>query len=180
MVFAIGIFFLTLFIIFILFVSKKFSPIPYFPSQKADIPLIINALNLKNDQVVFDLGAGDGIVIFAAAKYAYEKNLNTVFVAMDINPVLISILQLRRLLHPNKKNIKIVLGDMFKANLKSYLLHVTSYTFYLYISPWFLPKISQKILAEFSQPRIVSYMYPIKSLGKREKIIEGKNNIYIY
>jgi len=70
--------FLILGIIF-LFSSPQLSLIPYFPSNKKDLPLIIKALNLKNNQVVFDLGAGDGIVIFEAAKLAFEKKLNTKF-----------------------------------------------------------------------------------------------------
>jgi hypothetical protein len=59
--------------VILLFSSKTLSPIPYFPSQKIDLPLIIKALNLQNNQTVFDLGAGDGIVIFEAAKKAYQK-----------------------------------------------------------------------------------------------------------
>ena len=92
-----------IFIIIIIFIfsSKKFSPIPYFPSQPVDLPLIIKALNLKSNQTVFDLGAGDGIIIFKAAQQAYKQKLNTQFVAVEINPVLILILHLRRLFHPN-------------------------------------------------------------------------------
>ena len=75
---------LILFVLFIisLFSSEKFSPIPYFPTNKKDIPAIIKALKLRNDQIIFDLGAGNGIVIFEAAKKAI--NLNTQFVAIDI------------------------------------------------------------------------------------------------
>ena len=91
--------FFVIFVIVIIFLfsSKALSPIPYFPSNKHDLPLIIKALNLKNNQTVIDLGAGDGIVIFEAAKIAYKRKLNTRFVAVEINPVLILVLHLRRL-----------------------------------------------------------------------------------
>ena len=118
--------FLILGIIF-LFSSPKLSPIPYFPSNKKDLPLIIKALNLKNNEVVFDLGAGDGIVIFEAAKLAFEKRLNTKFFAIEINPILILIMWLRWLFHPNKKNIKIVCDDIFKIDFKRYKLQVTRF-----------------------------------------------------
>src|SRR3989338_4927434 len=154
------VFFLT-FIIFItiiifIFSSKKFSPIPYFPSQPVDIPLIIKTLNLKNNQTVFDLGAGDGIVIFTAAKSSFQRKLNTKFIAVEINPVLIFILHLRRFFHPNRKNIRIVYGDIFKINIKYQILKIkmtseksnikndntmkqfNNLTIYLYISPWYL------------------------------------------
>jgi len=146
-------FFIT-FIIFItviifIFSSKKFSPIPYFPSQPADMLLIIKALSLKNNQTIFDLGAGDGTVIFKAAEEAFQQDLNTKFVAVEINPVLILILYLRRLFHPNKKNIKIVREDIFKINFKSFLYRqgnaLSLPTIYLYISPWYLEKTISNI-----------------------------------
>ena len=192
------------------FTSKTLSPIPYFPSQKIDLPLIIKSINLKNDQVLFDLGAGDGLVIFAAAKEAYEKKLNTKFIAVEINPVLILILHLRRLFHPDIKNIKIILADLFTMSLRAFAKQshnfgiassLTSFpprndkptmkqlagasqysniTFYLYISPWFLDRVAKKILKEFPNACIISYMYKIKSLKNKENVIRGKNSIFIY
>ncbi len=177
--------FLIILIIFFgiifLFSSKTLSPIPYFPSNKKDLPLIIKALNLKNNQVVFDLGAGDGIVIFEAAKKAYEKNLNTQFFAVEINPVLLLIMYIKRLFHPNKKNIKIVYDDIFKINIKKFLnFDFSLLTFYLYISPWYLEKTVSNLKSQISNLKIVSYMYPIKSLKNKQKIINGKNKIFIY
>ncbi len=194
----------AIFTVIIIFSSKRLSPIPYFPSQKVDLPLIIKSLDLKNDQAIIDLGAGDGIVIFEAAKKAKEKNLNTQFVAVEINPILILILYLRRFFHSNKKNVKVVRSDMFKLSLRAFTKQFHYYkiassftpfaprndsetmkqfnnvTIYLYISPWFLDKVAKKILHEFPKARIISYMYPIKSLKNKQRIIPGKNQIYIY
>jgi len=172
-----------IFIIIIIFIfsSKKFSPIPYFPSQPVDLPLIIKALNLKSNQTVFDLGAGDGIIIFKAAQQAYKQKLNTQFVAVEINPVLILILHLRRLFHPNKKNIVIICDDIFNINFDSLTREPVNFlTVYLYISPWFLEKTISNIKNQISRFSVVSYMYMIKSLKKREKVIQGKNKIFIY
>lgn len=179
-------FFITLiiFIIIIIFIfsSKKFSPIPYFPSQSVDLPKITKALNLKNNQTVFDLGAGDGIIIFAAARSSFQRKLNTKFIAVEINPILILVLLVRRFFHPNRSNIQIIRDDIFKMNFS----HLTMKQFnnvviYLYISPWFLERIIRNLKLEiiwnFS---IVSYMYSIKSLKNKEKIIQGKNSIFIY
>jgi 16S rRNA A1518/A1519 N6-dimethyltransferase RsmA/KsgA/DIM1 with predicted DNA glycosylase/AP lyase activity len=178
------IFSIILIIIIFLFSSKTLSPIPYFPSQPTDIPKIIKALNLKNNQIVFDLGAGDGIVIFNAAKSSLQKRLNTKFIAVEINPILILILYFRHLFHPNRNNIKILRDDIFKINFSSYnrctdAKFCVSTTFYLYISPWYLERIIKNCLLA-GKMSIVSYMYPIKSLQNREKIIQGKNKIFIY
>jgi SAM-dependent methyltransferase len=176
----------TIFIVIFLFSSPQFSPIPYFPSQSVDLPKIIKALNLKNNQTIFDLGAGDGIVIFKAAKEAYKQGLNTQFVAVEINPVLILILHLRRLFHLNKKNIKIVYGDIFIINFNKFLtFNFSLLTFYLYISPWFTDKTIKNIKRQIPKFSIVSYMYPVKSLENKTPItkvttVKGKNKIFIY
>ncbi len=175
---------LILFFIFLaiasLFSFKKFSPIPYFPTQKTDISLIIKSFNLKNNQTIIDFGAGDGIVIFQAAKKAFEKNLNVQFIAIEINPMLILILHLRRLYNSNKKNIKIVLADMFKIKLNSLIYKTTnSLTFYIYISPWLIDRLIKNIKKQTKKFNLISYMYQVNSL-KLKKIIKGKNKIFIY
>lgn len=177
-----------LFIIFVivtlLFSSSHLSPIPYFPTNKKDLPLIIKAFKLKNNQTIIDLGAGDGMVIFEAAKAAFEKKLNTQFVAVDINPVLILIMHLRRLFHPNRKNIKIIRSDLFKNEFINFINFKNSVIIYLYVSPWFLEKIIKEIInwkLEIGNLSIISYMYPIKSLKNRQKMIKGrKHDIFVY
>jgi|SRR3989339_1566752 len=179
------IFIILIIIIIFIFSSPTLSPIPYFPSQKADMPLIVRALNLKNNQTVFDLGAGDGIMIFESAKSSYLKKLNTKFIAVEINPVLLIILYFRRLFHPNRENIRIIRDDIFKMNFYKAMKQWSNVTIYLYISPWFLEKViknclSAEALAKVDKLKFVSYMYPIKSLKNIEKIIQGKNKIFIY
>ncbi|MDO8498068.1 MAG: hypothetical protein Q7S61_06015 [bacterium] len=169
-----------LFIAIIIFSFPQFSPIPYFPSNGKDIPMIIEGLNLTNNQTIVDLGAGDGVVILKAAIEAKEKKLNTQFIALELNPILILILHLRRFLHPNRKNIKINWGDMFKIDYQRLTFDVPRLTFYLYISPWFIEKVVQKIRKEVPSARFVSYYYPIKSLKHKEKKVTGVHSLYSY
>jgi len=189
--------FVTIFIVIFLFSSPKLSPIPYFPSQPVDLPLIVKALGLKNNQTVIDLGAGDGIVIFEAAKSSYLKKFNTKFIAVEINPVLILVLYLRRFFHPNKKNIQIVKDDIFKINIKNKISKIkttdqklniktmkqlNNVTIYLYISPWFLEKTVSNIKSQISKFSVVSYMYPlkVKDIFTKVSAVKGKNKIFIY
>jgi len=171
---------LILLVIIFIFASPKLSPIPYFPSNHHDLFLIIKALNLQNNQIIVDLGAGDGVVIFKSAEQALKENLNTKFVAIDINPVLVFIMNIRRLFHPNKKNIQIVRGDFFKIDLS--LLTPNFYpltTYYLYISPWLLEKTLTIIKNVPGNKNIVSYFYPIKSLKPKTQT-KGIHNLYTY
>jgi len=183
-VFFIFIILFSLLIIILFFSSPKLSPIPYFPSNKKDLALIIKALNLKNNQVVFDLGAGDGIVIFEAAKLAFEKKLTTKFLAVEINPVLILIMWFKWLFHPNKKNIKIIYADIFNMNFKNLLTKPVTRnpqlaTFYLYISPWYLEKVIKNLKSQIKNFSLVSYFYPVSKM-KIKKIFEGKNKVFVY
>lgn len=166
--------------VIILFTFPQFSPIPYFPSNMKDKESILKALSLKNNQTVIDLGAGDGVVVFEAAYESWRRKLNTEFMALEINPVLIGILWLKWLLHPNRMNIRIVWGDIFSFNFKSQISNFKFITFYLYISPWLIEKVISRIKKQLPNSSFVSYFYPIKSLQKKEKVLKGIHNTYYY
>lgn len=164
--------------VIIIFAFPQFSPIPYYPSNMKDKALILKALGLKNGQTIVDLGAGDGVVVFEAAREAMSRGLDTRFVALEINPVLLGIMQLRRLFHPNRKNIRIARGDMFTADYRRW--GTQGITYYLYISPWLIEKVIARIREQVPGARFVSYYYPIKSLEGREKKSEGVHGVYVY
>ncbi|PJE62222.1 hypothetical protein COU87_00560 [Candidatus Roizmanbacteria bacterium CG10_big_fil_rev_8_21_14_0_10_39_12] len=166
-------------LIFFYFFSSKVSPIPYFPTNKADLDKIIKALNMKKYGVVIDLGAGDGTVIFAAAQKAYQDKLNTYFIAIDINPILIAYMWIGRLFHPNKANIRLILGDMFKVDYAPMLKKYSQRVFYIYISPWFTEATSHMIHDQKLKSRIVSYFYPVQD-KKEDQKIKGVHDVYIY
>lgn len=179
MYFIIGLI-ICLFVIIVIFSFPQFSPIPYFPSNGKDIPLILKALHIRSNQTIIDLGAGDGIVILKAAEKAFNDSLNTKFIAVEINPILLIILHIRRLLHPNKKNIRIVNADMFTMDYSN-LTNLTNSTFYIYISPWFIEKTVVNITKQIKNFDLVSYFYQVKCLPKyREEINEGVHKIYRY
>lgn len=167
--------------IIIIFSFSRFSPIPYFPSNGKDIPLILNALNIKSNQTIIDLGAGDGIVIFRAAEKAFQDKLNTQFIAVEINPILLLILYIRRIIHPNRKNIKIINADMFTIHYSLITNDQRPTTFYMYISPWFIEKTVTNITKQIKIFYLVSYFYQVKCLPKyNEEVKEGVHKIYSY
>jgi 16S rRNA A1518/A1519 N6-dimethyltransferase RsmA/KsgA/DIM1 with predicted DNA glycosylase/AP lyase activity len=164
-------------VIIYFFTSKKRSPIPYFPSNKQDIPLILKALNLRNNQTVIDLGAGDGIVVFEAAKEAKKRKLNTQFIAVEINPILVFVLHLRKIFHPNRKNIKVIYADMFKLNVSTFT--DKNATIFLYISPWFMEKVYKKLKEDLGSFKLVSYFYALKN-KKETKKLKGVHKLFVY
>jgi predicted RNA methylase len=131
---------------------------------------------------MIDLGAGDGVIILTAAQEAYKRKLNTQFIAVEINPILILVLSLRRLLHPNKMNIKIVRADMFKIIYSSLVTsHYPLVTFYLYASPWLIEQAVGNIKRQIKKFDLLSYYYPIPFLpDHKEELIEGVHKVYKY
>ncbi len=181
MVYFLILFFILLIIVIIIFSFPRFSPIPYFPSNGKDIPLILKALNIRSNQTIIDLGAGDGIVIFRAAERAFQDKLNTQFIAVEINPILLLILYIRRIIHPNRKNIKIINADMFTIHYSLITNDQRPTTFYMYISPWFIEKTVANIVKQVQYFDLVSYFYQVKCLPKyNEEVKEGVHKIYLY
>lgn len=163
-----------------LFVFPVFSPIPYFPSNKKDTNLIMRSLGIKNNQIIFDLGAGDGWVVFEAAKRAYERKRNTQFVAVEINPLLVIVLYVKRLFHKNRKNITVVRGNIFNLPITKLLPKVkTEIVYYLYISPWYLERVSTHLKKYRPNFYIISYMYAIPHQKEMLKL-KGKHSIFKY
>ena len=169
-----------LLIVIVIFAFPQFSPVPYFPSNYGDKKLILSSLNLQNKQTVIDLGAGDGWIIFEAARITLSKKLNTQFIATEINPFLLIILYCKYFFHPNKKNIQIKYFDIFKHNYQSLITnHQSLITFYLYLSPWLIQKIEEKIQTLKTKKTIIAYYYPLKK-RKPTQVAKGINSIYLY
>ena len=160
-------------------VAKHLNPVPYFPTNSKDLTKIIKAINLTNDQTVIDFGAGTGKIIFETAKIANEKGLNTQFVAIDINFILVLIMLLQRIFHRNKNNIKIVCSDIFKYKLQQIIRQKSMVTIYIYFAPW-INKSVGSLIARLPRPiKVVSYYYPINNLPLKRKI-NGEHDIFVY
>lgn len=160
-------------LILLFFTSPSLSPIPYYPTNKRDLPFILKNIPLNDQTIFIDLGSGTGEIIFPLAHKAYQKKLETKLITVEINPILLIILFLKRFFHPNKKNIVIQKQDMF--SLKLILPKKSRLIFYAYSSPKFLPKLIKSLKKNFAHFEFISYLYPLKN-KKPKKIIKGKNN----
>ncbi|CAN5229770.1 hypothetical protein BH09PAT2_BH09PAT2_02730 [soil metagenome] len=169
---------IVLAIIFVTF-SSKVSAIPFFPSNPKDMSQIIEGLDLKNDQVVLDLGAGTGTVIFAAAREAHKKGLTTKFIAIDINFILVGIMWFHNLFHPNRKNIQVVMADLFKYDYEKATKGFKNVTYFMYVSPWFTDPMADLVKNIGRNIHFVTYFYSIKNL-KEKKRLEGLHSTFIY
>ncbi len=167
------------------FVLKRLSPIPYFPSNAHDISLILKQIPLTHATVLYDLGAGDGVVVFAAASVAHKNGLSARFIAYEINPYLLLVMRIRRLFHPNKANIAIRRGDIFSTDYP--LSAHKKITFFTYISPWFMEKTVANVARQLPKKESVtwvSYFYeaPKSTLYNSKQLghTKGVHDVYRY
>jgi len=172
--------FLIIGIVVVILIFATVLNIPFFSSTKhSDMPLVIEALDLQNDQVVFDLGAGQGNLIFAAAAAAHHKKLNTVFYALEINSVALILMTLRAFFHPHSPYIRIRHANIFKYHYAKRIDQYKKVTFYLYIAPWLIPKAAEEMKKLTRPATVISYKYQIDSMELSRKV-DGANGIFIY
>jgi len=163
---------------FVWFVSPILSPIPYFPTLDREVKLVDRGLLLKPGDVLIDLGAGDGKMLWRYAQPGVKV------IGVEINPFLVAYMYLRRLFHPYRSQITIRRQDLFKTDLSK------ATKIYLFVGPFLMERIINYILKNKTKrlSRIVSYRYDFVTLkGKRLtpktsklKTLKGEQNVYVW
>jgi precorrin-6B methylase 2 len=90
------------------------SAAPWLPTKPKQRKLIIKAAQIKGNETIYDLGAGDGSMLFAIAR----KHPNAKLIGYEISvlPYLVSIA--RKYLRPRAyKQVSLRFGDLFRQDL---------------------------------------------------------------
>ncbi|TSC90985.1 MAG: putative methyltransferase [Parcubacteria group bacterium Licking1014_17] len=153
------------------------------PMQKREVPFIsvsrkivgcvVQAMNIKDNDMVYELGCGDCRVLAAA----YNQNPMAKYIGIEKNtiPFLLSKWRLRKILKPD--SVDLLKKDMFDCNLSEATI-VYAYL-YPHIMDKLLPKLKQElkpgaklvscdfIFKEKEFNEIIDLKRPGKSLGKK-------------
>jgi len=148
---------------------------PYLPTPLSVIDLALNLARLSSDDILTDLGCGDGIVLIRAA-----ARFGVFSVGFEID---------RRLVNIAWKNVKdaglgnlvdVIHCDLFTVDISRFSV------VYIYPYPPILKGLSDKIFNECSKgSRILVYDYPLEYIHpvKVVRISEGAfrtHTIYLY
>ncbi len=160
-----------LFLLYLLIFRYK---APWVPIFKEDLKRLDSLIKLETNKTFYELGCGNGRVIFYLAKKYPEVK----FVGIEISLFLFLFCQLRKILG-NYKNVKLKLND--------YMLLDLNQADYIYVFSNTKPvnELAQKIVNEVNKSLIViSYCFEIKD-WQRYLLIESKpdlkaNTIFIY
>lgn len=146
--------------------------VPYVPTNPATVRKMIRLAKLKSKETIYDLGCGDGRLLFAA-----EEQKKVFAVGFEIAPIVYLLAHLRRWLKGSAACI--YFQNFFSADFRK------AQVIFCYLLPHVMPKLVKKIKRECqSGTRIISNSFHIPGLP-REKIFErqrwrGIPRIYVY
>ena len=142
---------------------------PLVPSKSKTGIRMIELLQLKKGQTLYDLGSGDGRLLLLAAQKGAKAY------GVEINPYALLWSWLRVVLSGKKKNISLHWRNYWWINLK------TADAVVVYAMPGFMPRLSKKLKKELRPGTLVvsnSFSIPRLKLIKEEII--GKDRIFLY
>lgn len=115
--------------------------VPFVNSRKKIIDFLVKEIKIESGKILYDLGCGDGKVIFNLAK----KNSQVNFVGYELNPSLIWIAKVFRKL----PNVQYQRQNFFETDLKD-----ADYVF-LFLFPELMDKLLPKLEKELKSGAIV-------------------------
>lgn len=141
---------------------------PWWRTNKKTALAICKLVNLKKEDVIYDLGCGDAEVLITAA-----KKFGTKGVGMEIDLLRSIIARSRVRLEGVSDRVKIKRANFFKEDISEATVVIV----------YLVPKALQKLLPKFKKElkkgtRIVSFRYDIEGLKIKE--VDNKNNLRLY
>ena len=130
--------------------------IPFVPSPRDVVEKMLSIADPMPDELLVDLGSGDGRIIISAA-----KNYRCSALGVERNPVLVEE-SVNKILRSSLKKARIVHGDLFKYDFSD--ADVVT----LYLLPRPLELLKPKLLSLKKGARIVCHDFPIPRLDPKE------------
>jgi SAM-dependent methyltransferase len=140
----------------------------YQPTPRRSVEAMLRLAEVGPNDTVFDLGAGTGAIVFRAARI-YRARV----VGVEVEPIRIAILRLRRRLGPFPDRITIHWGNLFDLDFRS----ATVVTAFLW--PGAMVRLRSKLEAELpTGARVVSHCHEIA--GWRPEVYDPATDVYFY
>lgn len=144
-------------------------PTPYVPSTQSNVDEMLRLAAVRPDDVVYDLGSGDGRIVIAAARDWGARG-----VGIELDPKLVA--ESRELARREgvANRVSFREGDVLKADVTD----ATVVTIYL-LTP-LVNRLRPKLLAELKPgTRIVAHDYPFAD-WKPDRHVQVSKNFYLY
>jgi len=154
--------------IIVFWIVPGFIVVPWLPTSGKTVDKMLSMANVNADEVVYDLGSGDGRVVIAAAKKFQARS-----VGVELNPLWVFWTRLKVTILGLRSKTKIVWGNLFSADLSKadvvtlYLMQTTN------------SKLEPKLKKELKPgSRVVSHVFKFNNWNPAKK--DTKSQIYLY
>lgn len=140
---------------------------PWWRTNKKRARLICKFASVNEDDVIFDLGSGDGTLLFTAV-----REFGARAVGVEIDPFRTIISRFNILIWGLSKKVKIERKNFFQADVKDASI------VFMYLIPKTLEKLKPKLLKELKPgTRIVTFVYKIDLPVIKQDL---KHEFYLY
>lgn len=143
--------------------------VPYVPTPPEVVAAMLEAAKVTKDDVLYDLGSGDGRIVITAAKKYGAKGLG-----IDINPALVAEATQNAEKEKVADKAKFKVGDLFEMDLSG----ATVIT--LYLLPDLNLRLRPKILALKPGTRIVSHAFNMGDWEPEQTIDVNGRTVYFW
>jgi len=124
---------------------------PYVPTPWVIVDEMLKLADIRADDVVYDLGSGDGRLVITAAKRFKAHG-----VGVELQPELIELANAGARKEEVADRVKFVQGDLFETDIREATVVM------LYLLPRFVTRLVPRFLTELRPgTRIVSHDYPL-------------------
>lgn len=131
---------------------------PFVPTPMEAVEKMLKTADLKEGDKVFDIGCGDGRMVYLASK-KYKANAT----GYELSPIVYGLARIRKLFWGSKA--KIVFGNFKTKNFKD------ADVILCYLLPETLARLQEKLDKELKKgAKVVSYAFPIGSWQAHQRV----------
>lgn len=125
---------------------SSLTDVPYVPTDYTSLVPIVAALDIHPGDIVYDLGCGDGRLLF----YCAARNPSARFIGIEWNPLLVAYASVKKFIL-RIPNVEIRRQNIFAADFQD------ATRIYVFL----LPEVMRDIAPKLNAPRIVSRAFEI-------------------
>ncbi len=124
---------------------------PFVPSAFPTAHAMIRLAHIKKGMIVYDLGSGEGRLLFLAAARGATA------VGFEINPFLVLLTTIKVWFSPYRGRIRVRWKNFWRANLRN------ADVVFIYLLPWRMERLKKKLRRELKPKALVvsnSFLFP--------------------
>lgn len=153
---------------FILFLTLSFiTGAPFVPSSDKAARAMIRLAHIKRGETVYDLGSGNGKLLFLSASYGASA------IGFEINPYLVLYTRIRVFFSKYRGQIRVYWKNFWNSNLSD------ADVIFIYLLPWRMGVLQSKLFKTIQpKTRFVtnSFLFP----NVKPDRADTENHVYVY